>query len=284
MPLWIILPIFVNNWVMKKSILSVIIDLIVTYGLIFLIFFVWINYLLKDALSSFALCSAICIFIFSLSYKRKKLKYASLKKEQKTKQYKLKISSFFLFNSEEENINFFFSLFSKNYEITKENTYLLLKKDNLNIAFFPIYSSKQITDSDVIRCFKICKQQQVTRFVIVCNACNVDALNLCSQLSTKTYILNCEQTFDGILCKYNTFPPVDNTEKVKDKITIKFFYQNAINRKKAKTYFFGGLIMLLSSFLIIYNIYYIIFSSVLFFMCFLCLISKNNLAKPEEVV
>ena len=260
---------------MKKIKLSRILDSVALFVLIFAICFIWCRYIIKNLVLSF-------IISFLLSFLAVTLQnYLSNKKQKKLNIKKNKnnhisdCANTLLFNSFEENYNFFQNMLSEKYKIEIKNNYLLLSKDDNNIALFLLYDTKKITQDHILLCLKSVKNLPLTKIVILCNDYELNVSTIASNFKIKTLVLNSVQTYNEILSVFNCFPETSSQNKVDEKITFSFLLRNAINKRKAKTYFWGGLFLLLASLVIRYNIYYIIFATVMFGLCIVSLFADR---------
>ena len=260
---------------MKKFKLSQLLDTFIIFILIFAISFIWLRYLISEFFLSLIASLFVTIFLILLRTYISNKKQAKLKIKKDRETHINDCSNAMLFNTFEENCEFFINMLKHKYDIEIRNNYLFLKNQQDEIALFPMYDNKKISQDNLLACLKSVKNINLTKIIIVCCEYENNVCTIASNYKTKTHILNKIQTYNEILCVYKVFPEINNQNKVDEKITFSFLLRNAINKKKAKTYFWGGAFLLLASFVIRYNVYYIIFSTVMFCLCLFSVLSDK---------
>lgn len=248
---------------MSKYKIVNIIDRIFISACVFLLFFAWINFYVRDLrltfifalLASFSACFLLFLFIS--------------KKQTKTNQTKAQIELIeknflaFVLLSSQERLNNLAKVY--NTEKTNKNGFL---SENKNLYF--VLTETSVLDKN--KFLSIVAQAQNLDFetlFIICGE-TTEPLNLQIFKNKTIKIINKAQLFADFKnknvdiisnCNFNLSPP---------KLSLKDILKNIFAPQKAKSYFVCGLILLFSSIVLPYNFYYIIFGSMLMLFALIC--------------
>ena len=266
---------------MKKNTLSFILDFLLLFIILFFISFVWTRYVVKNLVASLFISISFSLIITLIRIRRENKKQAKLKSKKEQSLHIQDCADAFMFNSFEENAQFYKTMLEKKYRIEIKNSFLYLENDIHKIALFLLFDVKKINQDQVIFCLKSVKKYNLTKIILICNNYDNNVLNITKNYKIKTIILNSTQNYNEILKIYNTYPQLDNKLRIDEKISFSFLLKNAINKKKFKSYFVGGIFLFIASLFVKYNIYYIIFSSIMFILSILCLFS-NKIYKTSK--
>ena len=243
-----------------------VLDFIFISAGILLIFFVWINFFIRNIFLSFLLSlflSGVTIFII-IYLKNRKTNKSNLKfnQQQSLAKFKLAIQS----SSSQKLISILKQLIPQNcpVKIKQGNIYFTSKEKEC--VFIPFYS-QDLNDTLILNLIKNINLSNITIF---CSNYSKEAKYISSIFNNKTinlvsldelYVLTTQKKI-----KVNT----ENIDLTKPKISIKEILINSIKKDKAKGYFISGLVLLFTSIIIPYKIYYVIFSSILILLSIIC--------------
>ena len=269
---------------MKKIKLSLFLDYFLVTLIIFFISFVWCRYIFKNLILSIATSIILSLLIVTIFVKVKNRREIRKKRKKDITSHIEECANALLFNSFEENAYFYKNILDKKYKIEIKPSFLYLENSLNRVALFLLFDVKKINQDQVIFCLKSVKKYDLTKIVIICNSYDNNVLNITKNYNIKTIILNKQQNYNEILSVYNAFPQTDTKLKLDEKLTFSVIINNAINKKKFKTYFMGGIFLFIASLFIQYNIYYIIFSSVMFLLSILCLFSNKIFKRTKTEI
>lgn len=252
-----------QNYDMSKYKIVNIIDRIFISVCVFLLFFAWINFYVRDLrltfifalLASFSVCFLLFLF-FS-------------KKQAKANQTKAQIEMIeknflaFVLQPNQERLDNLAKVYGT--EKSSKNGFL---SENKNLYF--VSTETETLDKD--KYLSIIAQAQNLDFetlFIICGE-STQPLNLQILKNKTVKIINKTQLYADFKnknidiisnCNFNLSPP---------KLSWKDIAKNIFAPHKAKSYFVCGLILLFSSVVLPYNFYYIIFGSMLMLFALIC--------------
>ncbi len=236
------------------------------YVVLFLLFFVWVNFYYPNFLASVAiailLAAASSYLLTTLFYKKKNKTEATNQDKKNCKN----ASTQLVFYDLNETISFFSSVFTaKNISHKTTNFGIILYPSTPECALFlPVYSSEEITESIVINAYKQTTLLNAKRCLLCGVKFSTNAQNLAKNIQTVSMVLYGEQeTYFNLLKPTNCFPQTKITFKHSGKVTPVIFLQLLINKQNTKHYFYGSLFMLFASMFLPMTTYYVIFSSIL---------------------
>lgn len=269
---------------MKKFKLSIFLDTLTVFVLLFAITFIWFRYLFKNFYLSFFLALFLSFSIIAIQKYLRKKKQTKLKIKKDIETHIIDCADAFLFNTFNENATFFKDMLNEKYNIEIRTNFLLLRNKENTIALFLAYETKKLSQDKLIDCLRSVKELNLTKIIILCYDYELNVATISSNYKVKTLVLNKVQTYNEILCVFKKFPEKNSFKKIDEKITFSFLVRNALSKKKIKTYFWGGMFLLLASFVIRYNIYYIIFASIMFTLSLLCFILNKYYFKSNSEI
>ncbi len=232
------------------------------YVAIFCISFIWCNYyypnFLACVLASIVISSLIC-FITSKIFYLKQNKQEKLAKEQQ--QSDLVLNQLLFFN-ENELLDYFFVVFKNlNFNVEKENNYLIFN----NKIIVP-YFNFELTTNNFLQLYKTHNNNNKT-LIILTNKISNELNSFLTNFDLKNVkFVTRNDVYLKIIKPSNIIP---NT-KVKPTKIVKLTWlkvcQYAFNKKNAKNYFFSGFLVMFSSLFYKYGLYYQIVGTILFML------------------
>ena len=266
--------------------LSVMLNEVFKFLIIFCVYFLWLNYFYSNFLVSVLtsiILSALTSYILTTIFYRKQHKINLNKEEQK----KLKdATTQFIFNTLDENLAFFENLFIKKGYMAKKLSYgLILTYGQDTFLFLPNYTKDDITESVVINAYKISKELNINKIMLVGVEFDEYLKIFASSLNNINFaFLNENDVYNQLLKPLDYFPENKIIFKHNKKTTFKMFFNLLLNKNNSKSYFIGGIILLFSSFFIKLSLYYIIFSSILFVLSFISFNNAYTFPKKQKYI
>lgn len=258
--------------------LSIYLNEIFKYIVLFLISFVWINFYWPNFLGSVVVAIVISSLIsYGLSFVFYKKQEKLMLNNQDKKQMK-NASVQFIFNNFNENIEFFNEVFKSKNIPTKITDYGIILYPNTpnSILFYPAYSSEELTESIVINAYKQLTFLNANKCIISGIRFSQNAQNLANSLKDVSIILfNEVQTYKNFLKPFNKFPENKVNFKSGKKMTKQLFFNMLLNKNNSKHYFYAGFLMLFCSMFLKMSTYYVIFSTILFLLSLLSFYSDS---------
>lgn len=270
---------FVNNYIVKNLKFSFLLDLIFANLLVFLFSLIWLKFLFKNFFVSL-LISAIIVCVFNLIFYyllRKKII-----KEKYNFEFKKDFECYFLTllsNTKEENLQFFYSILkTDNSKIFKNKNSIIIAVDNkMKIAYCPLFELENLTLEIALKQIALLKNLNCNNIILLCKNIDLKTKFKLENLSNvNVEIYNSFDIANNIFKKYGKYPKINYTQKPKIKINLKLLYVSGFKKTNAKKFFLSGLFLFFCSFVIRNNIYYVLFSSILFFLSFLCLMNNKK--------
>lgn len=227
---------------------------------LFLLFFAWINFYVKNLFATFFLSlvvtAASCFVIFYFYHKKQtKINNTKLKKEDVEKTF----LAFCLTTKNEQ-----FDSLKQAFGVEKMVENFYISQNNL---YFVFNGNEMLGENDFFNIVSAARQLDFETLTIICKQSG--KLNLNILLGKKINIINKEnlvELFKEKNVKLNTL----NINLEAEKFCWKDFAINMFNEKKAKSYFLCALVLLFSSVILPYNFYYIIFGSMLMLFAIIC--------------
>ena len=196
--------------------LSLYLNEIFKYLVLFLLFFVWINFYYPNFLVSVLLAIAlagISSYLLSLLF------YNKLNKLNLTTQDKKQIkqcNTEFLFNDLHQNISLYSQVFTAKNTPHKTTEYgiILYPESEHKILFLPYYTPDQITETTIITAYKQLNLINAYRCLICGISFSQEAKQLAESFKNATIVLYGDQeVYQHLLKPANTFPPPTNRFK-----------------------------------------------------------------------
>ena len=265
--------------------LSKFLNTIFKYTTIFLLFFVWLNFYLKNFILSIFISVLLSILIGLLLefFSRKKQNILTLKKSEKKL---IEECSFqFIFSEKKYHLNFYQMLLSKKYKVELMSDFLIVKNNDKCTLFIPIYQTSEIKSDDIIQSYLKAKELGINNIVITCKSYNEDALQYSKYVKDITFnLLDENLTFKHILKPLDTYPNFSIEKKKVDKLKYNEIKKSALNKRKSKSYLLSAILLVFSSFFTKYNLYYLITASLLFILALYSSFNTNyNIIEEENL-
>lgn len=265
---------------MKKILL--VLQIFIKCSLIFLVFFVWLNFVF-DSLWLSAVISFVITFVIEVVsnfIKRKKGDIDSLKIKEKENAEKM----FYSLSKDNGNIEFFYNLARSRHQNVKKNKKFILicHQDNTKVALFPFLKFQTMTIDDLLSISHLIKVS-INKLVIVCNLYDKTLSKNLSDFPYEIVLLNKYETYQKLYKEYDFYPTITVKES-QSKFTFKDFINNAFRREKAKAYLISSLALFIGGIFIQFNIYYNIVASILMLFAIISLSNKSNKKLPDEVL
>lgn len=263
---------------MKSFKPSTAINFIFTNILIFFTSLMWLKFIFKSNIVAFLISILILIvaniFIISLAHKKNinNKVYKNLQRD---------IDSYFLTllsNSKEENLSFFYNIFKcENAKINKAKNLIIITNKNEKKVICPMFQEENLNFETAIKQISTAQKLTPSEIVLLCN--NIEKkikLRLYNLNNLPLKILDKLDVYNNIFKLYNTYPKITYTQKSKSKLNLKLLFTLSFQKANAKKFFLSGFFLFFCSFFIRNNIYYILFSSILFFLSFICLYTNSK--------
>lgn len=243
----------------KFRIVNLIDRVFITAG-VFLICFAWVNFYVRNLVSTFFISlvatGAICFVLFYFSHK----KQARIENSKQTKEANEKtFLAFRLLNKKEQT-----DIIRSAFEIESENGCFFVKGENL---YFVLTESEILTQNVFINLIAQARNLNFSSLHIVCG--ETENFNQNLLIDKKIDIIN-KQKLAQIFADKQIKINCDGLNLNDAKFSFKEFAKNVFKPAKAKSYFLCGLVLLFSSLILPFNFYYIIFGSMLMLFSLLC--------------
>jgi hypothetical protein len=243
-----------------------IVDIIFISIATFLILFAWVQFFVKNLITSLMLSTLLTIAILTIFRWLKIKKYNNLQFDINRKQ---DLASFRL-AVQTMPTNKLATLIKKllpiEYLAKIEKGDIIFIKDNVKNIFTFHYSS-ELTETQLLN---IIKTKNTPKLTIFCTSYTGEVKLIANAFKNiQVELVDIEELFE-IFNKNNIKIDTSHIDLNKPKVTLKQIFKNSISRNKSKPYFISGLILLLTSLIIPYKIYYVIFSSILLILSLVC--------------
>lgn len=269
---------------MKK--ISLIIQEILKFFLIFLILFVWIRYFVKRlwlaTLISTLLTSFICLALFFVS-RKKRFNFGMKLKEKESAE------NIFLSLAFENNpMDFFYKLATKrHHDVTKHKNYLTIeyKLEGVKTVLWFDNSFEGLNVPRLCDIYSKIKKENATKIVICCYE-NSDK-NLPSFIRTfkeKFVILDRYKSYEKLYKLYACFPEITKTYPKEKSLAFKDMLKYSFNKKKTKSYLFSALILIFSGLFVRVSIYYCLIASLLIVFALISQFNITNNPKNDDEI
>ena len=249
--------------------ISIILDIILTGGILFILFFCWIRFYSNNLILSLLVSLFITFLIVFLLffYKHKK----DIKKTINSKQKKsaLDCATQFRFSTPQEVHKFFYNILKEKYKTETKSKGLIVNFEDKKLLFIPSFEKEIFTSNDLATCYSYAKKYDSKQLTICSTEFDDNSKNLAKAIKTLSItLLDIYETYSQIIEPSQKLP-----EKVVDtqsaKLTFKQILSYAISRDRTKNYALFGIILIFSSFFVMFKIYYLVFGSLLLAMAIL---------------
>lgn len=228
--------------------LSFYLNEIFKYLVLFLLFFVWINFYYPNFLASVfiaVLLAGFASYAFSFLFYKKQEKSKTTSQDKK----KMKDSTTqLIFNEMNENLSFFSEVFrARNITVKTVNYGLLLYPNTPDcILFLPVFTTEELMENIVINAYKQLTVLNAKKCIISGIKFSNTASQLANSLSDVAIVLYNENlTYTNLLKPVNKFPENKVEFKNSGKLTAQMFFTLLVNKKIPNTTFTQGFLCFL---------------------------------------
>ena len=251
---------------MSKFKIVNLVDIVFVSVAIFLIFFAWVQFFLKNILLSLFVSVILSISLmlllkFIISQKHCSTQTA-LAKQDNIAKFKLAVQTM----SNLKLNQLIKKLIPKECSPSAKNGDIAFTKNGISYLITQFYSS-ELND---IKLLDIIKTKRCANLIIFCNTISTNIQSVITAFKNKKITIITLDDLYEICEQKNIAVDTSNIELNKPKLTIKKILKNSISRKKSKGYFVSGLVLLFSSIIIPYRIYYVVFSTILIALSLVC--------------
>jgi len=248
---------------MKK--LSLILQEILKFCLIFLLSFVWLRYFIRKlwlATLVTILVSGV-LYVLLLFLNRKKQTKDGLKIKEKTEAENMFLS----LACQNKPIDFFFKLASKKHQnITKHSTYLTIehKDKGVKTLLFVDLSFEGLNIPRFMDIYNKIKKEKASKIVVCCKQIVDKQLSsFCKNFDEKFLFLDEYEAYQRLYKYYDFYPEITHKYNTQKSLAFKDFIAFSFNKKRTKGYLFSAIILIISGLFIRTTIYYCIIASLL---------------------
>jgi hypothetical protein len=267
--------------------ISVILNEIFKYIVLFLFFFIWINYYYPNFLLSvvFAvlLCSITSYFLTNIFYK-KQMTYNNT--EQEKKQIK-QITTQFIFNNLNINLQFFKKVFdAKNVPNNVDDYAIILYPSTAkSILVLLNFANDETNPNFIVNTYKQAQIYNCKKILILKNKSSVTANNFANTIDdVNITVFNDSDIFNQLLKPNNVYPKLTVKFKKQSKMNISLFLTMLLNKKNAKHYFWGGIMLIFVSSFIRLGLYYIISATIFLMLALFSFYSDQIFTKANKSI
>ena len=251
----------------KFKIINFIDKLFITFSS-FLVIYAWINFYIRDILTTFILSlifSVSCTYIlFWILEKKKNKKLLSAKEKEEINKNFLAFRIMPL----KEKIALVNKILSINFE-TKANSKCIIY--NNNEETHTIIFATNLTQINQENLINILEEHSIktTHLEIVCQDMNSN-VNCKFLNNLKIEFINKTKLYNDFFKKHNIFPNTSILNNKELKFNWKMVFKNLLHEQKAKRYFILGFVLIFSSLILPFKTYYLIFGTAFLICSILC--------------
>ncbi len=250
-------------------------------GLIFLIAFIWLRFVLSSIWISGLLAFTITIIIefISIYFKRKNINKTYLKIKEKEEAENMFLSLL----TDKKSLSFFHNLALSRHKTSEiKKNYILIKNLNSNVILYPQLKIAKLTPDDIIEIYKNCKKEIPEKIIIPCNEYEKDCPVFIKNFSQKIILLDKFETYSLLYREYDFYPEITLEYKKEAKPTFKDLIAYSFNKSRTKGYIFSALVLLVTSFFIKQSLYYCIIGSILLMFALISFVNPKFNSKKEQ--
>ncbi len=251
--------------------INIILQEILRLFVLFLFFFVWIRYFIRDFAKS-TILSIVCVLLFEVVchvLKKKNKLRKSLKLTEKTKAENMFLS----LALSSQPTNFFYELAKTRHQfVEKTKKYVCIdypiEKVKTLLFFNGNYAG--LETKDLIEIYKTSKRENPTKIVVCCKEiADKQIYLLLGSFAEKIVILDQYETYKKLYKLYDVYPKITIQNKQEKKLVFKDLVAYSFNKKRTKGYLLSAFVLIFSSLFVRQTLYYCVASSMLFVMAFL---------------
>lgn len=234
---------------------------------VFLVVYAWINFFIRDLITTFFLSlifSFAIVFLIFYIYNRKKEKSSNTKKY--IKDVDEKFLAFRLMNKTNQ-LCFLNKILQIHFPSKILTDTIVFKKEEKTHLIIIATDIERINEFNLINLLQGRKKVEVIE--IICNDFDTN-LNTKILCDTEIVFTTKKKLYDEYFFKHSTYPDCSNLNTKINAINIKQILKNFIMPTKAKSYFLCGLILIFSSLILPFHTYYLTFGSILLILSIIC--------------
>ncbi|MBR1890252.1 MAG: hypothetical protein IJ817_01020 [Clostridia bacterium] len=232
---------------------------------IFLLYFIWMRYFIRNLFLSAFLSSVLSVgtYLLLAVIKNKRKKKIGLKIKEKEDAENMFLS----LTLDKKPITFFASLARRKHKLVSQHkSYVTIdypiEKAKTLLCFDASYSG--LTANKVAEIEKSAEIENANKIVICCKEiAEKEVYSFCAALKTKIVILDVYESYEKLYKEYDFYPKITHTYTKSKSMTVKDFISYSFNKKRTKGYLFSALILVLSSLFMRQTIYYCMIASIL---------------------
>lgn len=246
--------------------------------LIFLIFFIWLNFYLKSRTFASLLSLFLTAIVEGISQmsRRTKNDKASLRDKEQIEAEKM----FMSLVKNGKSVDFFVKLFSSRYnKVFKEKGAIILEKNDEKIAIYPLLKFQQVSQDDIISVEHKLSKLKTAKIIIICGEVEPKLRDFIKSYSKEITILDKYQTYASLYKEFDFYPEIEDGIKP-TKQSFKTLFASFFSHSHARGFIISAIFLLLGSFFTKMNLYYLISTSILLFFGLLCLFNKKEKVEP----
>ena len=253
-----------------KSKFGYIIDNITTILVIFLLVFVWVRRYLHNTfiilLTSF-FATLVISFLVMVFFDKKREKQIIKNTDQKN--IKLIANSLVLMTKKE--VLEYLQKALKDYFPQTKNDFVIIKKDDIFYAIFPIFKARKIEIQDYVLIYKKYKNSKF-KIVVLGEEENINCYDFRNNLKKQISFVSLSKFYFSYLKKMEVLkPPFKEIKRKKLNDILCIF----LSKKQSKKYFLLTIFFCLYSFLFRYSLYYLVCGIILGILTIISLKNKR---------
>lgn len=254
---------------MYKVRISNIIDIVLTSGILFLLFYCWIRFYTKNSSLSIFISVLITFLLVFLIFFCKKKKSAKKQISLKQKKMAVECATQLKFSGKNNVKKFFLNILKDKYKTQNKTDGVIIFEDNKTTFFVVDFDKDIFSSNELASVYSSAKKYGANELIICAISFDDNTKNLSKSINNlKITLLDAYETYAQIIEPSKQLPAkVVDTEKAK--LTFKQLMSYIISRERTKNYLLLGLVLIFSSFFVLFKIYYLVFGSFLLFMALL---------------
>lgn len=250
----------------KYKIINLFDKLFITIA-VFLIVYAWINFFIRNLQTTFFLSLIFTfgiVFLIFFLYNNKK------EKKLNTKKYLKDIEDCFLafrLMSKSNQLYFLNSLLANEHKTRILSNSILTKNDSKTQKFLIATEKEKLTEYDALSLLQGVKNIDVVNLICSDYDHNIN----CKVLkNVRINFIDKKNLYDEFFLKQNLYPNKEILNSKTEHRKLKEVAKNFFISKRAKGFFFSGLILIFSSIILPYHTYYLIFGTTLLIFSIVC--------------
>lgn len=241
--------------------------------LIFCIFYIWLDFYLKNNLYATLISLAMTGLLEGIlqGIRIKKNGESFLKEKEKIDAQKTFIS----LAKRGDFMLFFKRLFSSKFnQVNIYDNIIQVEKQGEKIVIIPFIKFKSVCIDDVLSLYHKANKLTPNKIIILCGDIENNVTNFIKNMQPPLIILDQYQTYISIYKEFDFFPEMDKETPVNP--TFKNTLSKFFNPSHARGFIFSALFLLVGSFFTKMNLYYLICTSLLMIFGLISLCNKKH--------